>query len=216
MGIRTILGLALVVVHTACGPYPYGQAPGYGAPPPAQGTPQYSPPPPQQGYPAQPPQQGGAVSENQGWAPPSAPQQSPSPQAAWQPPPQAAPVAMQAPASAPPPADCSAVCTHYLRCKMALSPQNLSACIPQCVAVGSPAPLMAYYVTTDCPTAIALLENPPSGNQAPAQPQGGARDPACNGCVWDGSSCIWLSQSNWGPGPYSGAAADCKPSCCGR
>lgn len=36
----------------------------------------------------------------------------------------------------------------------------------------------------------------------------------CDGCVWDGSACTWYSQSNWGAGPFSGAASECDPACC--
>lgn len=43
---------------------------------------------------------------------------------------------------------------------------------------------------------------------------GGGND--CTGCVWDGTSCTYYSQSNWGQGPWSGAAISCNPACCGR
>jgi hypothetical protein len=65
---------------------------------------------------------------------------------------------------------------------------------------------LAQYEQTDCATAVQLIEGQPSG--------GTQKSDQCKGCVSDGSSCVWASQSDWGQGPYSGAVMDCDPSCC--
>jgi hypothetical protein len=208
-----VLGLASISALIGCTPYPYGPYPAYGAPPPA---PAAAPAPPPPGAPPPPPQATGPAPATQGWAPPGAPQ-SPSPsQTAWLPPAQAPAANPTAPA--PLAGDCSGSCTHYLRCKAILNQQNLSACVQQCTGSSPDPQTMSWYVTTDCPTAITFLENLVKASQAAVAPKpaSGSGSSECNGCVWDGSACIWLSQSNWGAGPYSGAAGSCNPACCGR
>lgn len=43
---------------------------------------------------------------------------------------------------------------------------------------------------------------------------GSAQSSECQGCVRDGDDCVWISQSNWGKGAYSGAVTSCDPKCC--
>jgi hypothetical protein len=67
------------------------------------------------------------------------------------------------------------------------------------------------FVALDCQSAVAAIDGP--HNPAP-QNNGGSTGSQCDGCAWDGSQCIWLSQSDWGAGPYSGAASSCDATCC--
>ena len=69
--------------------------------------------------------------------------------------------------------------------------------------------VLANFMRTDCVTAVYIVEN-----QNQSKPAGGAPSSECQGCVWDGSSCIWMSSGNWGSGPYSGAYSACKAGCC--
>lgn len=108
------------------------------------------------------------------------------------------------------PTPCEASCGHYLECR-GLDDEQLAPCVSRCERLHYSARDHANYQRTDCATAIQIVEG--GGNS------GGGSQPRssdCNGCVWDGSACIWLSQSNWGAGPYSGAALSCASSCCGR
>jgi len=68
---------------------------------------------------------------------------------------------------------------------------------------------LSGYEQTDCATAIRVVEG--GGNTNPSNASSGSD---CAGCVWDGSSCIWLSSSDWGAGAYSGGYTSCSSSCC--
>jgi hypothetical protein len=109
---------------------------------------------------------------------------------------------------------CEAACGHYLECRNAATADNQSACVTKCNAMGKTESELAQYEQTDCATAIQLIEG--SSNTGSATPSGDTQPKSdqCKGCVSDGSSCIWASQSDWGQGPYSGAVMDCDPSCC--
>lgn len=106
-------------------------------------------------------------------------------------------------------ATCDDACGHYLECKGADNATNRQKCDSMCKQAGVTAQQIADYMKTDCQTAIAMIDNP----QGPQQ-QGGSKSSQCNGCVNDGTGCNWYSQSDWGQGPYSGAAMSCDPSCC--
>jgi len=107
---------------------------------------------------------------------------------------------------------CDASCNHYLQCKGNYDPNAKSACLTKCAQMNLTQQQLLQYEATDCTTAIWQAENSggTSGNGGTSTP----KSSECNGCVWDGSSCIWLSQSNWGAGPYSGAYSSCKAYCC--
>jgi hypothetical protein len=107
-------------------------------------------------------------------------------------------------------ASCAAACKHYLECKGADSAQNEQACVPQCEQMGLSQDQLAQFVAADCQAAIAAAEG---GNQGGSS-SGGARSSECNGCVRDGNECVWMSQSNWGQGAYSGAVSSCDAKCC--
>lgn len=108
------------------------------------------------------------------------------------------------------PAGCEASCDHYLQCRGYEDDQTFQSCVMQCEKLHYSARQHATFQRTDCATAIRIVEGNPGGGG------GSSSSSECNGCVWDGSSCIWLSQSNWGAGPYSGAASSCSSYCCGR
>ncbi len=104
-------------------------------------------------------------------------------------------------------ATCDGACAHYLGCKGISDAATTNQCVAGCHDAAPTAAWLEAYVATDCQTAIAAVEGDGSGT-------GGGQTSECDGCVRDGDSCVWLSQSDWGAGPYSGAAWDCDPSCC--
>lgn len=113
---------------------------------------------------------------------------------------------------------CNASCAHYLQCKNLTDRGSYDACVMQCARMHYSETNLASYAQTDCATAITIVEGSPQQQQqqqrAPQQ-----KSSECNGCVWDGSSCVWVSQSNWGTGPnspYSGAVSSCNAYCCGH
>lgn len=106
---------------------------------------------------------------------------------------------------------CDGACTHYLQCKGVMDVYAQQNCVNECYARQYDEQTLAQFQQTDCASAIQFVDGGDGGGG-----QGGAAQSAdCQGCVRDGDSCIWLSQSNWGAGPYSGAASSCSPSCCG-
>jgi hypothetical protein len=112
-------------------------------------------------------------------------------------------------------ATCDAACAHYLECKGAETADNQSQCVAQCNQLGVTQEQLASFVQSDCATAIATIEN--ANNNSTTNDNGGnggSTGSQCNGCVWDGSACMWYSQSDWGQGAYSGAASSCDASCC--
>lgn len=106
------------------------------------------------------------------------------------------------------PGTCEASCVHYLQCKGIFGDaQEMQECVGECRNMKLMAQALAGYEQTDCATAIRVVEG--SGNSGNS---GASAD--CKGCVWDGGSCIWLSSSDWGAGPYSGAYTSCNAGCC--
>lgn len=104
---------------------------------------------------------------------------------------------------------CQGVCEHYLGCKGIYDTQSVQACLLSCAQLGLTPQYMTAYQAADCTTAVQIAEGTGTSSGASS-----GSSSSCSGCVWDGSSCIWLSQSNWGAGPYSGAASSCDASCC--
>ena len=104
-------------------------------------------------------------------------------------------------------ATCDDACAHYLGCKGADDATNRQQCNSDCAGMGLSSDQLLQFTQSDCASAIATVEG--TGGQSQG---GGGSD--CNGCTWDGSSCIWLSQSNWGSGAYSGAYTSCDAKCC--
>ena len=110
-------------------------------------------------------------------------------------------------------ATCDAACGHYLECKGTDNAQNRATCTKSCEGMKVTEADLQSFIQSDCQTAIATVEG--NGQQQQGSSSGGsAKGSECNGCVRDGDSCIWLSQSNWGQGPYSGAASSCEAYCC--
>jgi hypothetical protein len=120
------------------------------------------------------------------------------------------------PAGAPPtygtPGTCDASCSHYLQCKGNVDPAARQPCLAKCAQMGLGQQQLLDYEGTDCATAIWQAEN--TGGTSAGTGAAPTTSSECNGCAWDGSACIWLSQSNWGAGPYSGAASSCNAACC--
>jgi hypothetical protein len=104
-------------------------------------------------------------------------------------------------------ATCDDACAHYLQCKGDGwdTPQNRSTCDQNCAGLGVTAEQLTSFVGLDCASAIAVIEPTPA--PAPGGTSGGASD--CNGCTWDGSSCIYLTGSG---GNYFA----CANACCGH
>ena len=108
-------------------------------------------------------------------------------------------------------ATCDDACAHYLTCKGADDAANRQQCNSDCAGMGLSSDQLSQFTQSDCASAIATVEGT---GQTTGGGGGGSAGSDCNGCTWDGSSCIWLSQSNWGAGPYSGAASSCDAKCC--
>lgn len=123
-------------------------------------------------------------------------------------------------ARAAPRGGCAGACTHLLGC--AGQPEQQAYCVSECGAAGHDATFLDWFLTTDCQTALTVVamlagggDNAGGAQQAQTGGQA-ARSKDCDGCVWDGSSCTWYSESSWGQGAYSGALIGCASSCCGR
>jgi hypothetical protein len=108
-------------------------------------------------------------------------------------------------------ATCDSACKNVLACQgIEDSSQNRAQCVKNCTSMKIGASDLQTLSEGDCETVNALV-NPPKQEQ---QGTGGSKGSECDGCVRDGNECIWLSQSNWGPGAYSGAASSCEAYCC--
>ena len=107
---------------------------------------------------------------------------------------------------------CDGACAHYLKCKSADNPENRNACLPECAKRSLSADELRQFEQTDCAAAIAQVEEQSGGGGGTAGGGGGSND--CQGCVWDGTSCTYYSQGNWGAGAFSGAAIGCDAKCC--
>jgi hypothetical protein len=121
------------------------------------------------------------------------------------------------------PSGCDVFCNHYLGCKGIQDPNTWQACHGECLKANADPNLLYQYAQTDCATAVSMIDGNGQQGGMQQQPQGGQQQQGggprpgskeCDGCVRDGDSCVWVSQGNWGAGPYSGAAADCARSCC--
>ena len=115
---------------------------------------------------------------------------------------------------APAAGSCAGACGHIVQCAGGTAVDG-ARCLADCRATGYQPAFLAYVEQSDCPTTLAIVQALSGGGQ-----QGAAgvpnRSAECDGCVWDGDTCAWYSQGNWGQGPYSGAVSECSPSCCGR
>ena len=110
---------------------------------------------------------------------------------------------------------CDGACEHYLTCKGSDNTQNRQTCVASCGQKGLSADQLRQFEQQNCATAIAQVENNAQGGGGGGGGSGSSSGGSdCNGCVWDGSSCTWYSQSNWGAGAYSGAAISCEARCC--
>jgi hypothetical protein len=111
--------------------------------------------------------------------------------------------------------DCGGACTHYLSCKGMADAATHEACVLECGRMGYDGQALAEYQLTDCATAISLVEQQGGPTGGGGGGAGASQSGECQGCVRDGNECVWISQSNWGKGPYSGAVSSCSPHCCG-
>ncbi|MBI5545026.1 MAG: hypothetical protein HY901_14135 [Deltaproteobacteria bacterium] len=115
------------------------------------------------------------------------------------------------------PGSCDGACRHYLKC--AGQPALQAQCVLACYSEGYGADFMGWFQSLDCVaaiTVIAMLEAQSRGLQGGGG-GGASQSKECEGCRWDGSSCAWYSQGNWGSNvAYSGAVITCNSSCCGR
>jgi hypothetical protein len=66
---------------------------------------------------------------------------------------------------------------------------------------------LATFQATDCETAIYLVDGPASGGGGSSS--GGGSD--CEGCQWDNSSCVYISQYTL----ISTGGITCDSACCG-
>ncbi len=125
----------------------------------------------------------------------------------------AVPSAASPQAESPAAGTCGASCQHYLQCKrLDGNVESQQRCVAACERMKLTTQQLAGFERTDCVSAIAIVE----GQNGKGSSSSSARSSACTGCVWDGSSCIWMSSSNWGAGPYSGAYSACDAACCRR
>ena len=106
-------------------------------------------------------------------------------------------------------ATCDSACAYYLGCKGTDSADNRATCNQQCAAQNNSADQLVAFQKLDCAQAIQFIEGPGvssgSSSTSSSSSSGGASD--CKGCVWDGSSCIYLTGSG---GNYFA----CDRSCC--
>lgn len=106
---------------------------------------------------------------------------------------------------------CEATCSHYLTCKGTSTAANQTQCVTNCKGMNLSAADLAAFEQSDCATAIATVEGTASNN-------GGTTNTSsneCDGCVADGSYCIWASKGDWGKqGAVSGAVIECEARCC--
>ncbi|MBL8910436.1 MAG: hypothetical protein JNM17_07005 [Archangium sp.] len=118
---------------------------------------------------------------------------------------------------------CESACKHYLGCAKLKGDDQMALCQYNCFASGANPYQLGVYNQLDCKRAISIvvaaqLQALAAMSQANnAGSSGGNKGSRCNGCVRDGSSCVWISQGNWGSGPnnpYSGAVSSCDADCC--
>ena len=97
---------------------------------------------------------------------------------------------------------CESACGYYLQCKAADTADNRALCNQRCVAQGYTSQQLSDFQRMDCPHAVAAIDGSSSSSSS-----GSSSGSSCTGCVWDGSSCIYLTGSG---GNYFA----CDRSCC--
>lgn len=109
--------------------------------------------------------------------------------------------------------ECPSTCTYYLQCK-GLDSTNQQACEQSCAQQQFTNAELSSYKQMDCASAVAAIESHPTpggtssgGTSSGGTSSGGTKPKDCDGCVWDGSSCIYLTGSG---GDYFA----CNASCC--
>lgn len=107
-------------------------------------------------------------------------------------------------------ATCDDACAHYLQCKGAGwdTTQNRSTCDQNCASLGATPEQLTSFVGLDCQTAIVTIEGSGTSTSSSTS-SSGSSGTDCNGCTWDGSSCIYLTGSG-------GNYFPCANSCCGH
>lgn len=118
---------------------------------------------------------------------------------------------------------CESACKHYLGCAKLKGDDQMALCQYNCFASGANPYQLGVYNQLDCKRAIFIVVAAQLQALAAMQQQSGGnsggnnKGSRCSGCVRDGSSCVWISQGNWGSGPnnpYSGAVSSCDSDCC--
>ena len=117
---------------------------------------------------------------------------------------------------------CTQACQALTTCGLCIQDASgaclaVATCAQNCNALANGAQVAQCVLNAGCDTtAIGNCITAASGGAGGGSSGSGSGGSDCNGCVWDGSACMWYSQSDWGAGDYSGAATECASSCCGR
>lgn len=109
--------------------------------------------------------------------------------------------------------ECASTCSYYLQCK-GLDASYQTTCEQSCAQQQFTNAELSSYKQMDCPSAVAAIESHPTpgggstsgGSTSGGSTSGGAKSKDCDGCVWDGSSCIYLTGSG---GNYFACSASC-------
>ncbi len=102
---------------------------------------------------------------------------------------------------------CDSACGYYLQCKGIDGPTNRAQCNQDCATRGYTEQQLTDFRQMDCAQAVAAIEGTGSTSGSATSGSSGTTAKDCKGCVWDGSSCIYLTGSG---GNYFA----CDRSCC--
>lgn len=107
------------------------------------------------------------------------------------------------------PPTCESACRYYLQCK-GVDASYQGQCVQSCTADGYTPQQLGDLQQVDCPSAIAAVEGNKTGGggTTSGSTSSGAAATDCNGCQWDGQSCIWISPST---GLYQACGTGCCP-----
>ena len=103
---------------------------------------------------------------------------------------------------------CDGACAYYLQCKGVDTSDNRALCNQQCAVQGYTSQQLSDLLQMSCSQAIAAIDGSGGGTSGSSggSTSGGSTD--CQGCTWDGSSCIYLTGSG---GNYFPCARSCCP-----
>lgn len=86
-----------------------------------------------------------------------------------------------------------------------------ASCVVDCAVGGYDFAFLSWFESLDCASAVLVILALDAQQRGLSQQGGGSSGGSsgnsnCDGCVWDGSTCAWYSQGNWGTNvAYSGA-----------